>query len=207
MDIAIVGAGSVGKALAGALKRAGHNICFGVREPDAEKYADLARDYRIAGPSDAVTACEVAILAVGWSAVEDVAGSIGPAAGKIIIDCTNPVAMGKDGLGLTLGFDTSGGERVQALLPQADVVKTFNQIGAEFMADAGRLSPQPVMFVAGDSEQAKSVALALVRDVGFDAQNAGPLTQARLLEPLAMLWIWSAMKGDLGREFGFALAR
>ncbi|KUF11725.1 hypothetical protein AVJ23_03830 [Pseudoponticoccus marisrubri] len=85
-------------------------------------------------------------------------------------------------------------------------MKCFNQIGAEFIDDAGKLSGTPVMFAAGDDAAAKNIALSLATDAGFEAVDGGPLSNARHLESLAMIWIWSALKGPLGRTFGFALS-
>jgi predicted dinucleotide-binding enzyme len=87
------------------------------------------------------------------------------------------------------------------------VFKTFNQTGYEIMADPARFQPQPVMFVAGDDAGRKPTVLALVRDVGFDAVDAGPLSSARLLEPFAMVWIDQVVKRGADRNFAFALAR
>ncbi|MEM1362371.1 MAG: dinucleotide-binding enzyme, partial [Pseudomonadota bacterium] len=68
------------------------------------------------------------------------------------------------------------------------------------------LMQRPLMFVAGDETAAKQTALTLAEDAGFEAVDGGPLSNARHLESLAMLWIWSALKGPLGRSFGFALS-
>jgi predicted dinucleotide-binding enzyme len=63
------------------------------------------------------------------------------------------------------------------------------------------------MFVCGDDDAAKPMVLRLVADLGFEAVDAGELKVARLLEPLAMLWIHLAMRQGLGREIAFALLR
>lgn len=203
MKIAIIGAGSVGRALGSRYEAAGHDVVYGLRQPEDEKYADLSAKVTVAEAAMA----EVIILAVPWMAVEDATAAIAPAAGKIVLDATNPLGMVDGALGLTVGHSDSGGEIVQRLLPEAKVVKTFNQIGAEFMADPAALDAAPVMFLASDHEDAKAVAAPLVAGLGFDAVNAGPLRNARLLEPFAMLWIWNALQGDLGRNFGFAITR
>jgi predicted dinucleotide-binding enzyme len=128
-------------------------------------------------------------------------------AGKIVIDCTNPLGMTAQGLGLVVGHSTSGGEMVAGWCPGASVFKSFNQTGYEIMADPGRYQPKPVMFVAGDDTARKPAVLALVRDVGFEAVDAGPLDVARLLEPYAMVWIDQVVKRGADRNFAFALAR
>lgn len=107
-------------------------------------------------------------------------------------------------LGLAIGHATSGGEEVAARVPGAFVFKTLNQTGAETLADAGAYDPRPVMFVAGDDADRKAVVLGLVGELGFDPADAGPLANARLLEPLALLWIDQALVRGAGRHFAFA---
>ena len=110
-------------------------------------------------------------------------------------------------LQLAIGHTTSGGEQVAALAPEAFVLKTLNQSGAENLGGATRYATPPVMFVAGDDATRKAVALGLVGDLGFEAVDAGPLVNARLLEALAMLWIDQALVRGAGRTFAFARVR
>jgi predicted dinucleotide-binding enzyme len=159
------------------------------------------------GPvSQAVTRADAVILAVPYGAAAEI---LQDAAfdGKIVIDATNPLVMGPNGLGLSLGFESSGAERLAAAAPKVRLVKTFNQTGFENMGDARVYPFRPVMFAAGDDDEARSVALSLVADAGFDAIDLGALRQARLLEPFAMLWIELARKGEFGPGFVFTLLR
>jgi hypothetical protein len=203
MQIAIVGAGNVGKALGKRLALAGHEIVYGVRDP--------AKDYGLGSAAvrdvpGAATA-GVILLSTPWDATEAACRALGPLQGKIIVDCTNPLAVTARGLGLIVGHSTSGGELVAGWCPGASVYKTFNQTGFEVMADPGRYHPKPVMFVAGDDASRKPTVLGLVRDVGFEAVDAGPLAAARLLEPYGMVWIEQVVKFGADRNFAFALAR
>jgi predicted dinucleotide-binding enzyme len=200
MKIAIIGAGNVGRALGGALVRAGHSVAFGVRDPDPAR-ADQATIAAAARSADVV------ILATPFGAAKDVAAATEGLAGKVVIDLTNPLGMTPEGLGLTMGFSTSGAEQVAALLPAAHVYKAFNQTGLENLGDAGGYAHKPVMFVAGDNDVRKPAVLGLVEDAGFEAIDMGDLRAARLLEPLAMLWIELARKRGLGAGFSFALQR
>ena len=113
--------------------------------------------------------------------------------------------MGPDGLQLVLGFNTSAGEQVASWAPGAIVFKTLNTTGAGNMAKAAEYPVKPVMLVAGDDAGSKLRVMELVGKLGFEAVDAGPLKNARLLEPLAMLWIDQAMKRGRGRDFAFAL--
>jgi predicted dinucleotide-binding enzyme len=200
MNVAIIGTGNVGMALARALRRAGHQVVFGVRAPDPAQ----------AGPrtiADAVTAADATILAVPFAAAADVIDAAAGFAGRVLIDATNPLGMGEGGLGLTIGHVTSGAEQIAALAPSARVFKAFNQTGFENMADARPYPARPVMFVAGDDPAGKQVVTTLVAGCGFEPIDAGSLRAARLLEPLAMLWIELARKRGQGSDFTFALQR
>lgn len=206
MDIAIIGTGQVGGALARGLSRAGHALWIGAREPDAETVRALcaATGAAAAPPAEAAAGAEVAILAVPWGAVDAVAAEIGAQAGGIVIDCTNPLGLVDGALGLMLGFADSGGERVARLLPGARVVKTLNQVGAEIMETAPDLPHRPAMFMAGDDDAAKAAVAGLLADLGFEALDAGDLTLARLLEPLGMVWINQALARGKGRRWALA---
>ncbi len=206
MRIAIIGAGNVGRALGSGWARAGHRVRFGLRDPADQAYADIPAEQRAANAA-AAGAAEVVVLATPWPATEEAVRSLGPLAGKIVIDCTNPLAPSGAGFGLALGFDTSGAEKVAGWAKGAAVFKTLNQTGAENMAKAAAFPSRPAMFVAGDDERGKRVVMDLVGDLGFEALDAGPLTSARLLEPLAMLWIDQALVRGRGRDFAFALLR
>jgi predicted dinucleotide-binding enzyme len=130
MKLAIIGAGNVGGALGAAwAQKAGHEIYFGVRDPKAEKTQNLLRSI---GPkahavspadADAAAAADVILLSTPWPATEAAIRSMGSLKGKIVIDSTNPLAMGPGGLGLEIGHSTSGGEKVQGWAEGASVFK------------------------------------------------------------------------------------
>ena len=188
MRIAVIGAGNVGVALGGRWIDAGHEVTYGIR-PDREAKGALPAGAARAPVGEAAAVAEVIVLA-----------------GKVVIDATNPV--GPRITALTGPNGESQAEQRQALAPAARVVKSFNQTGAEIMADS-RYPVPLVNFVAGDDPAARQVALRLARDVGFEGIEVGPLSRARELERLATLWISLAMNpaSGLGRGFGFAIAR
>lgn len=199
MRIAIIGSGNVGTAIAQSLRRAGHEIALGVRRPDPTRPDEMTI-------AKAAEGAVVVILAIPYDAVADTVRVATGFEGKILIDATNPLGMVEGGLGLTLGFETSGAEQIAALAPKAKVFKTFNQTGFENMADARVYSSRPVMFVAGDDTEGKATVLALVTDVGFEAVDVGGLRASRLLEPFGMLWIELVRKRRVG-SFAFSIQR
>jgi hypothetical protein len=204
MPVAIIGAGAVGATLGQAWLKHGQDVIWGVRDPADPKYAALPKE-RLKAPAEAVKEAEMVVIATPWSATPAAVKSLGSLAGKIVIDCTNPLAMGCDGLQLVLGFDTSAGEQVASWAPGAFVFKTLNTTGASNMAKAAEYPVKPLMLVAGDEAARKAVVMELVGMLGFEPVDAGPLKNARLLEPFAMVWIDQAMKRGRGRDFAFAL--
>jgi len=209
MKIGIIGAGNVGGTLGAAwAQQAGHDICFGVRDPNSEKTQALVR--ALAGKARAGTAAEAAafgdmiVLTVPWTAAEAAIRSMGNLSGKIILDATNPLARGADGIALSIGHTTSAGERVQEWAQGAFVFKTLNTTGFGNMANPVYGGVKSVMFVAGDDAGNKPKVIDLVAALGFDVVDAGPLRNARLLEAHAMLWIDLALQRGLGRDWAFA---
>ena len=206
MRIAIIGTGNVGSAIARGLAGKGHSVTLGARNPQDADLAALAAEVGagLARPETAAAGAELVILALPWGAAEAAVKALGDLAGKIVIDCMNPLGMVDGVLGLTLGHSTSGGEIVQGWLPGAQVVKTLNQVGAEIMAKNDHLPQRPVMMMAGDSDAAKGRVAGLLTDLGFAPLDAGGLVRARLLEPFAMLWINQALLRGKGRNWAFA---
>lgn len=189
MRIGIIGKGRVGSALASGWQASGHEIQLGRRDASP-------------GIAEIANWAEIIVLAVPYAALEDIAGTI-TATDKPVIDCTNPIAMGPDGMGLAVGCSTSGAEQLQAMLPGAHVVKTLNQVGAGVMADTSGFAHAPVQFLAGDNEAAKETVASLLADLGFEPLDAGNLSKARLLEPFALTWINQAIAQKHGRDWAF----
>jgi 8-hydroxy-5-deazaflavin:NADPH oxidoreductase len=206
MPVAIIGAGAVGATLGQAWLKHGQDVIWGVRNPADPKYAALAKE-RVKAPAEAVKEAEIVVIATPWSTTQAAVKSLGSLAGKIVIDCTNPLGMGPDELQLVLGFDTSAGEQVASWAPDAFVFKTLNTTGAGNMAKAAEYPVKPLMLVAGDDAARRPLVMELVGMLGFEPVDAGPLKNARLLEPFAMVWIDQAMKRGRGRDFAFALVK
>jgi hypothetical protein len=203
MKIAIIGAGNVGKALGTSWGKRGHEVAYGVRNPGDAKYQGL----KTASVAAAARAADAILLATPWGATEAVLQSAGDLAGKLLLDATNPLTMGPQGMALAIGHTTSAGERVAGWAKGASVFKTLNTIGFNNMENSAGYPLKPVMFFAGDDAGKRETVAALLRDLGFEPVDAGPLSNARLLEPHAMLWIDLAMKRGQGRDIAFALMK
>jgi predicted dinucleotide-binding enzyme len=206
MNIGILGAGNVGGTLGERWAKLGHHVFFGSRGP--EKLADLverAGPYaRAVSVAEAVQSAEVVVIALPWGAVKNVLESVN-LSGKIVFDCTNP--MLPDLSGLELGTTTSAAEHVAEWARGAKVVKIFNTTGSNNMANPVYRGEGASMFYCGDDAPSKEVARQRASELGFDPVDAGPLTNARFLEPMAALWIWLAFPGGHGREIAFQLIK
>ncbi|AQT79414.1 dinucleotide-binding enzyme [Mycolicibacterium litorale] len=200
MKIAIIGAGSVGRALGGAWSGE-HTVTYGVRDPGDAKHADLSG---VQCNAEAVACADVVVLCTPWAQTEAAIRSCGDLTGRIVLDCTNP--LNADATELAVGHTTSGAELVARWAAGARVCKAMNQIGAPMMAHPV-FDADPVMFVCADDPAAKDVVIQLVAGLGFDPVDIGDLSLARLLEPFALLWIHLALRCGFGTDFGFATLR
>ncbi len=209
MKIGIIGSGNVGGALGQRWAAAGHDIKYGARNTAKPELVTLLKKIG-AGASagtvaEAASFGEVIVLTTPWNGTQAAIESAGDVTGKIIIDCTNPLKS--DLSGLSIGLDHSGAEQVAQWAKGARVVKCFNTTGAENMANPRFGNDRVVMFLAGDDEASKAIVSKLGEDLGFEMVDAGRLEIARLLEPVAMLWVHLAFRRGLGRSFAFKLLR
>lgn len=203
MKICVLGAGNVGSTLGKGLAQAGHEIVYAVRNPDDPKHKGLIEDdASVHATREAVAQAEVVILATPWANTQAAVDSAGDFGGKPLLDATNPIGPG---FALTHGHNDSGAEQVQRWATNAHVVKVFNTTGRENMANPTYGDRRVAMFLCGDHEGAVETARALASDLGFEPVPVGPLERARLLEPMAMVWIRMAITEGYGRDFAFSL--
>ena len=204
MKIAIIGAGKVGTTLGHRWSLCGHTLFYGVRDPADSKHQALHQYAKVTHPLEAVKSADVVVLAVQWPSAQSAVGAVSEAlAGKILIDCTNPVKG--DLSGVSIGQTTSAAEQIQGWVPKSTVVKAFNQIGFNIMADPLLEDRRAVLFIAGDIASANRIVESLASELGFEVVVMPSLSDARLLEPLAMVWISMAYKLGYGREFAFSM--
>jgi len=177
-----------------------------------EKLEKLARgaqgNARVGTPAEAVKEADVVLLAVNWSRTDDVLKQAGDLSGKVIVTCSLPMDDGNTKL--ILGASTSGAEALAKKVPQAKVVSAFNTVPSEVLFgvfEARRKSTRPSLVYCGDEEPAKDVAATLIRDVGFDPVDAGPLRIARYTEPFALLIAQLAYERDGGPELAYRFER
>jgi predicted dinucleotide-binding enzyme len=205
--IAFIGHGRVGGTLADQMQRIGHAVTIAHRgDPSASLEAALARNpgLAVASPEEAVEGAAIVVLATPFganaSALAPVAGLL---AGRILVDCTNPV-----GPGLThgLGGERSGGEAVAALARGARVVKAFSVYGAETLADPRGIgaAQAPMMPICGDDMDAVGRVAAIAGAMGWDPLPVGGLAQALHLEHMTLLWVRMVRAGGRSPRLAWA---
>ena len=199
MNITLIGTGNMGTAFTKQLSRAGHAVRITARDLDKASALAAAHQSVVAtSPAEALANNEVVIVATAYADAVAALRALGSLDGKVIIDITNPLTA--DYMGLTIGHSTSAAEEIAKAFPKADVVKAFNTLFAQVLADGPVFAngQQAPVFVASDSERAKHTATTLAESLGFAAVDAGGLKNARYLEPLAGLNIYLGYGAGLG---------
>ncbi len=193
VNISIIGAGNVGRAVATSAHRAGHTVTITASNLESAKLlADETGATAVDSTADAVRNADVVLFAVPYAAISQVVADAGHALdGKTVMDATNrptPDTSGNTG-------PTSIAEELQAQLPDAHVVKALNTAFASRQADpvVGGIAVDG--YVAGDDAAAKKTVLDFLESIGFRPVDAGPLATARTLEGMAWLNISLNMKG------------
>lgn len=201
MNITLLGAGNMGAGFVKQLAAAGHTVRVTARDASKAKALAAAHQHVTAAlPVDAIGNSEVVIVATAYADAVPALKALGSLAGRVVIDITNPLTP--DYMGLTLGFDTSAAEEIAKAIPGAHVVKAFNTVLAQVLAEGpsfanGQIVP---VFYAGDNDSAKQTVHALIQSIGFEPVNAGGLKNARYLEPVAGLNIYFAYGAGQGTQ-------
>ena len=196
MQIAIIGAGNVGKALASTLTRAGHDVTISAAHPDHARDAASATGATAATSNqEAAKGAELVVLAVPATAVVSVASELqSDLDGKVVIDVANRPTPNPEGPA------TSIAEELQERVPNAKVVKAFNTLFASRQAQPDVAGIPSDAFVAGDDDAAKRTVLDVVESAGFRPVDAGSLASARSLEGMAWLNIQRHLAGGTWQD-------
>lgn len=197
MKVAIIGTGNMASGLAYTLAGARHEVAIGSRDPGkaaalAEK---IGHGVQGGGIAAAAQLAEIVILATPFGGAADALKAAGDLTGKTLVDISNPISA--DYKSLVIGHTTSAAEEIQALAPKASVVKAFNTIFAQLLPSEARQGKTLQVFVAGDSDSAKAQVSKLAQSIGFEAVDAGPLSNSRFIEPI----------GEMNIHFGYFLGK
>jgi predicted dinucleotide-binding enzyme len=192
MNIAFIGYGNVGAPLADYLQRSGHVVTLATHDPQSPSVKRaLARNgrLRVDDPQAAVRAAEVVFLATPFDANESALKPLADdLAGKILVDCTNPV-----GPGITHGLNNvqSGSQFVRQLAPKARVVKAFTIYGFENFENPAYpgYNVKPAMLFCGNDADAKRTVAGLIEQLGWEPLDVGGIEQALHMEHMTLLWV------------------
>jgi len=209
MRVGILGSGLMGAKLGTLFARAGHEVVFSYSRSDA-KLKRLAREAKAeAGtPAEAVRHADAVLLAVHWSRLPDVLRKAGDLSGKVLVSCSLP--MNKADSALVVGKTTSGAEVLARRARGAHVVSAFGTVPSEVLFsvfEGRRHKHRPSLAYCGDQAGAKKRAATLIRAVGFEPVDAGPLRIARYLEPFTLLIAQLAYEGKGGPKLAYRLER
>ena len=199
MRIGIMGTGDVGKALGSGFLALGHEVRLGSRDAQNEKAVAWAKE---SGPkasvgtfADAAGFGDIVVLATLGVANESAHKSAGPEnlRGKLVMDATNPLDFsGGVPPKLAVSGNDSAGERVQKLLPGAQVVKVFNTVGSAHFYRPDFPGGPPDMFICGNDAEAKKKVGGILADFGWGVVDAGGIESSRYLEAMCLVWVIAA---------------
>lgn len=203
--IAVIGTGNVGAALGPRLAAEGHEITYGSRNPQQQAVLDLVsrtgKNASAKSPADAAGRANIIILAVPGKLAEQIVLGLGDLDGKIIIDPTN-APLNPDPA-FKLPPNTSIAELIQQAAPGSRVVKAFNTLPAQHMADPSSASGPVSIPLASDNDEAKAVVAELAGSIGLEPIDVGPLEHALWVEGMANLLIRNMFSSR--QTFGFYL--
>ena len=215
MKIGIIGSGDVGQRLADGFIGLGHTVKIGSRDPNQKKVTEWMdkHDKGVASSgtfAEAASFGELNVLATSWAGTADAIRMVDPQnfAGKVVIDVINPLDF-SEGMPprLAIGHTDSAGETVQRMLPNSKVVKAFNIVGNPHMIHPDFPGGPPTMFICGNDDEAKKVVINnILTKFGWETIDIGGIEAARLLEPLAFLWITYYFRTGTGNH-AFKLLR
>ena len=209
MRIGILGSGLMGGKLGTIFARAGHRVVFSYSHSESKlkRLAREAGERATAGtPAVAAHDADAVLLAVHWSRIDDVLKQAGDLSGKVLVSCSLP--MNKADTELVVGHTSSGAEQLARKVRKAHVVSAFNTVPGEVLFsvfEGHRNGRRPNLVYCGDNRKAKDIAARLIRDVGFEAVDAGPLHLARFMEPFALLVAQLAYEGERGPALAYQL--
>ena len=195
MKLATIGAGKIGGTLGTKWAKAGHNVNFGVPDPDNPAYEKLQPLGKVASPLNAIENAEIVLMAIPGTAMSDFGAQYGKLlAGKIVIDATNNPRLPV----------LNSLETLHTHAPNAHLVRAFNIVGAENLAEP-RFGNTPLdMFYCGYAPARPNLD-QLIQDAGMRPIYLGDIDFAPLVDGLTRVWFTLAFSQGHGRRIAFKL--
>lgn len=209
MKIGIIGSGHMGSGLARRITLSGHDVFMTARDlKEAEKTANqIGPRVKVVPPGEVAKGVDILISATPAGEQVNALKSCGDLKGKIVIDIANPLKP--DMSGLSVGFTTSFAEELAKAFPGVKIVKAFNTVFAQVLNEGPDFGNgiRASAFYCGDDDAARKTVHQLIESMGFDAVDAGPLANARYIEPMGMLNIWLGYMAKRGTGIALNLVK
>lgn len=210
MKVGIIGSGIVGRVLATAFLKEGHEVMLGTRDVSKEevvKWKDSNKNGLTGIFEKTAQFGELVVLAVSGSVAKEalLLAGLDNLSGKTVIDATNPIAAAPPVNGVLQFFtgpNDSLMERLQQQAPDARFVKAFSCVGNAFMYKPAFPGGTPTMFICGNDDEAKKAVVQVLDSFGWETEDLGKAEAARAIEPLCILW---CIPGMIGKGWGHAL--
>jgi len=190
MKLAFIGIGNVGFALANNLQKMKHEVFIAHDDVKSESVINAQKRnsaFKALPIQQAIDKVDIIFLATPFKVNEEILKPL-DFEGKTLVDCTNPV-----GAGISHGLESkvSGAEKIQEWALNANVVKSFTIYGFENLENSkfSKYNVKPVMMIAGNNEESKSIVGELNSDLGFETLDTGSLSQSLHLEHITLLWV------------------
>ena len=206
MKVGVLGSGDVGQIIATGFANLGNEVMIGTRNAQNEKLKAWLEKTKGKGTSvgsfeESAKFGDVVVIAVLGEAAEEALrlAGISNFDSKTVIDVTNPLDFSK---GMppkhSYGFSSSSGEKIQAFIPKANVVKTLNIIGSAGMINPSYKQGDPDMLLCGNNEAAKKQVDQILREFGWkNITDMGGIEQSRVMEAMCILWVSYGAKNNI----------
>lgn len=200
MKIGIVGTGRMGTGLGKYWARNGHDLMFSFSRDEAKLCAAAASTgvgSQVGTAAEAAAFGDVILLATPYEVAGEALRAAGTLEGKVVFSCVN--ALNKDMSGMAVGTNTSGAEELAKLVPHARFVEALPSFAEILHSQAPTVGGAvPTVFYCGDEPDAKGIVAGLLRQTNVEPVDAGPLVNARFLEPAMMLLVQLAYPLAMG---------